>query len=45
MAPICRGKLFGSFGYVANTLASKAVLDGTYQPPPNSDQVMADLFF
>ncbi len=29
---------------MANTPASKAVLDGTYQPPPNSDQAMAELF-
>ncbi len=43
-APICSGKLFDDFGYVANTLASKAVLDGTYQPPPNSDQATAELF-
>jgi hypothetical protein len=43
-APICSGKLFGNFGYVANTPASKAILDGTYQPPPNSDQAMAELF-
>ena len=29
---------------MANTPASKAVLDGTYQPPPNSDQATAELF-
>jgi hypothetical protein len=29
---------------VANTLASKAVLNGTYHPPPNSEQATADLF-
>ncbi len=43
-APICSGKLFGNFGYVANTLASKAILDGTYQLPPNSDQATVELF-
>jgi hypothetical protein len=32
-APICSGKLFDYFGYVANTPASKAVLDGAYPPP------------
>jgi hypothetical protein len=42
-APICSGELFGNFGYVANTPASKAVLDGTYQLPPNSDQATAEL--
>ena len=29
-APICNGDLFQDFGYCANTLASRAVLDGTY---------------
>ncbi len=29
---------------MANTPASKAVLDRTYQPPPNSDQATAELF-
>ncbi len=29
---------------MTNTLASKAVLDGTYQPPPNSDQAKVELF-
>ncbi len=43
-APMCSGKLFGNFGYVANTSASKAVLNRTYQPPPNSDQATAELF-
>jgi hypothetical protein len=43
-APIGSGKLFEDFGYVANTLVSKAVLDGTYQPPPDSDAVIKKLF-
>jgi hypothetical protein len=43
-APICSGKLFDNFGYVANTLASRAVLDGTYQTPANSDIAMKELF-
>ncbi len=42
-APICSGKLFNDFGYVANTPASKVVLNGTYQPPPNSDTATAEL--
>jgi hypothetical protein len=29
-APICNGELFKDFGHMANTPASKAVLDGTY---------------
>jgi hypothetical protein len=43
-APICSGNLLNNFGYVANTPASKAVLDGTYQPPPNSDTATVELF-
>ncbi len=29
---------------MANNPESKAVLDGIYQPPPNSDQATAELF-
>ena len=29
-APICKGRLRGEFGYLANTLAGDKVLDGTY---------------
>jgi hypothetical protein len=43
-APICNGELFQDFGYTSNTLASQAVLDGMYVPPPNSDTVTRDLF-
>jgi hypothetical protein len=32
-APICSGRLFDDFGYVANTPVARAVLDGTYQAP------------
>ncbi len=42
--PICSGKLFNNFGYVANTLASRAVLDRIYQTPANSDIAMKELF-
>ncbi len=42
--PICSGKLFDNFGYVANTPASRAVLDGTYQVPTNLDSAMKELF-
>jgi hypothetical protein len=37
--PICSGKLFDNFGYVANTPALKAVLDRTY-PPPHRIQIL-----
>ncbi len=43
-APICSGRLFDDFGYVPNTPASRAVLDGAYQVPTNSDIAMMELF-
>jgi hypothetical protein len=43
-APICSGKLFDNFGHVANRPASRAVLDGTYEPPENSDKATKELF-
>jgi hypothetical protein len=43
-APVCNGRLFEDFGYLANTPASKAVLDGTYLPPSNLDTVTKELF-
>ncbi len=37
-APICSGKLFDDFGYIANsTPALKAILDRTYLPLSDSD--------
>ncbi len=43
-APICNGALFHNLGYLANTSASKAVLEGTYKMPPNFDKATAELF-
>lgn len=43
-APICNGKLFDKFGYIARTEATQAVLDGTYVAPKGSDQATLDLF-
>jgi hypothetical protein len=43
-APICSRRLFDNFGYVTNTPASRAVLDGTYQVPTNSDSATKELF-
>jgi hypothetical protein len=43
-APICNGRLFNDFSYVANTPASRAVLDGMYQAPANSDIATKELF-
>jgi hypothetical protein len=43
-APICSGKLFDDFGYIANMPASRAVLNGTYRSPENSDKATKELF-
>jgi hypothetical protein len=43
-APICIGALFQTFGYMASTPASKAVLDGTYVAPADSDSATKKLF-
>jgi hypothetical protein len=43
-APICNGELFNQFGYTANMPASNAVLDRTYEAPPNSDVATNELF-
>eukprot|EP00956_Cyclotella_meneghiniana_P043299 scaffold262907_cov228-Cyclotella_meneghiniana.AAC.1 len=37
-APICKGKLRGDFGYMANTAAAAAVLNGTYECPDGTDE-------
>ncbi len=43
-APICSGKLFDDFGHLANTPASRTVLDGTYESSENSDMATKELF-
>jgi hypothetical protein len=43
-APICNGKLFEDFSYMATTPASRVVLDSTYISPPNSDAATLELF-
>jgi hypothetical protein len=43
-APICNGELFNQFGYMANTPASKAVLDRTYEAPAGTDTATTVLF-
>jgi hypothetical protein len=43
-APICNGKWFNEFGYTSNTPALRAVLDGTYVAPQDSDKTTKDLF-
>jgi hypothetical protein len=43
-APICKGDFFKDFGYVVNTPALIAVLDGTYAVPQDSDSATQELF-
>ncbi len=43
-APICNGELFNQFGYMANMLALKAVLDGNYKAPANLDTATNEIF-
>ncbi len=43
-APKCNGALFQDFGYMTSTPASRAVLDGTYAAPADSDGATKELF-
>ncbi len=43
-APICHSQLFEDFGYTANTPALRAVLDGMYVAPQDSDTATWELF-
>jgi hypothetical protein len=43
-APICNGALFQTFGYMASTPASKAVLDGMCIAPADLDSATKQLF-
>jgi len=43
-APICQGGLRGQFGYISTLPTAKAVLDGTYNFPPDIDVVTKELF-
>ena len=43
-APICQGKLFEDFGYLADTAAAEEVLNGSYLPPPDCNAATRDLF-
>jgi hypothetical protein len=36
-APISQGKLFDDIGYLGDTTATKAILEGTYEFPPDMD--------
>ncbi len=42
-APICTGGLRGKFGYNAITRTARAILNGTYQFPPDFDQATREI--
>jgi hypothetical protein len=42
--PICNSRWFNKFGYTSNTPASRAVMDGMYVAPLDSDKATQDLF-
>ena len=43
-APICKGRLRGQFGYNADTVAARAVLDGTYEFSDDYHEATNQLF-
>ena len=42
-APICQGRLRGEFGYLAESISAKKVLDNTYEYHPEFDQSTKEL--
>ena len=42
-APICSRPLCGQFGYNATLRTAKAILDDTYEFPPNFDQATKEI--
>jgi hypothetical protein len=42
-APICSGALCGQFGYNATSRTAKAILDGTYDSPPDFDEATKEI--
>jgi hypothetical protein len=43
-APICKGALWGQFGYSATSPTAQSILDGTYNFPSNIDEATKELF-
>ena len=43
-APICKGFSRGQFGYMSTLLTTRSVLDGSYDFPPDIDEVTKELF-
>ena len=43
VAPICSGDLRGRFGYNSTTRTAKAILNGTYEFPPDFDQATREI--
>ncbi len=42
-APICSGPLIGAFGYNSFTPTAKAILEETYDYPPEFDEVTKEI--
>jgi hypothetical protein len=42
-APMCPGSLRGTFGYNSVTPTAKAILEGTYQYPPEFDEATKEI--
>jgi hypothetical protein len=43
-APICKGALWGQFGYSATSPTAQSILDGTYNFPSDIDEATKELF-
>ncbi len=43
-APICKGALWGQFGYIATSPTAQSVLDGLYAFPPDINKATKKLF-
>jgi hypothetical protein len=43
-APLCSSNLQGEFGCNANTKIARAILEGSYEYPPDFDQATREIF-
>jgi hypothetical protein len=43
-APICKGALWGQFGYIATSPTAQSILDGTYNFPSDIYEATKELF-
>ena len=44
-SPLSSGRLYEDLGYIADTEAAQKILDGTYVPPPGTDEHTINLLF